>query len=179
MHRLYALESNELDWGREMYVVMAVEIERKFLVASALWQASVVSMRRIKQGYLSGSGPANVRVRFVENAGDTKGFLTIKSAEAGCSRQEFEYAIPSADAEQLLGLCQGAIIDKTRHNVQHEGQLWEVDVFLGDNEGLIVAEIELERADQDFEHPPWLGEEITEDHRYYNAELAQHPFSSW
>ena len=154
---------------------MSIEIERKFLVAAESWQRQVVRTRRIKQAYLCASGPASIRVRLQ----DAEAVLTIKSAEAGLSRQEFEYAIPAADAGHLLALRQGAIIEKIRHDVPDGGCMWEVDVFLGENEGLVVAEIELESAGQDFGRPAWLGEEITGDHRYYNAELAQHPFSRW
>jgi adenylate cyclase len=155
---------------------MAIEIERKFLVAGDGWQTAVSRTRRIRQGYLANTGLSSVRVRCVDN---DRAFLTIKSAEQGARRQEFEYAIPVADAEELLGLCEGSIIEKLRHDVPHSGLTWEVDVFLGANLGLVIAEAELDHEDQAMDKPGWLGGEVTREQQYYNAALARRPFGSW
>jgi CYTH domain-containing protein len=114
----------------------------------------------------------------VRLAGD-KGFLTIKGVVSGTSRAEFEYEIPVADAEQLLELSDGPIIQKNRHVIVHDGSTWEIDEFLGDNSGLVLAEIELTAEDQPFSRPPWLGDEVTHDTRYYNSSLASHPYRHW
>ncbi len=155
---------------------MAIEIERKFRVLGDGWRAGVTEHRRIRQAYLSKSGKLSLRVRII---GRETATLTMKTAVAGISRHEFEYAIPVADAEQLLELREGAIIAKTRHLVPQGDIVWEIDVFEGDNAGLVVAEVELTRPDQTFSSPAWLGEEVTEDRRYYNAELSRSPFSGW
>jgi adenylate cyclase len=155
---------------------MAIEIERKFLVADESWRTAVSRTRRIRQGYLSNNGVSSVRVRC---AGDDRAFLTIKSAEQGARRQEFEYTIPVADAEALLALCEGNIVEKLRHDVLHGGLTWEVDEFLGANQGLVIAEVELARVDQVIDRPAWLGSEVTSEQRYYNAGLARRPFNSW
>jgi adenylate cyclase len=110
---------------------------------------------------------------------DKESWLNIKRAVPGVKRAEYDYPIPINDARQLLSLCIGCLIEKTRHSVVFEGRLWEVDVFEGENAGLTVAEIELDAAEQAFERPPWLGEEISHDLRYYNNMLATHPFKSW
>lgn len=161
---------------------MPLEIERKFLVTSDAWRAAAHRVVPMAQGYLndqaamdSGAQRASVRVRI---AGD-EAFLNIKSREAGRTRQEFDYPIPVADARALLALCVGGLVDKRRHYVEHAGHLWEVDEFLGDNAGLVVAEIELDDAEEAFERPAWLGEEVTDDVRYYNLALASHPYSRW
>jgi len=161
---------------------MAIEIERKFLVATDAWRAAAHERSRIAQGYLNdarsvANGDANCSVR-IRLAGDAA-FLNIKSRELGASRQEFEYPVPVADAGNLLQLCVGGRIDKTRHFVRHDGHLWEVDEFHGDNNGLVVAEIELEREDEPFSRPDWLGNEVTELVRYYNLALADRPYSQW
>jgi adenylate cyclase len=137
---------------------------------------------RIAQGYLNdmaalrnGTQNASVRVRI---AGDLA-YLNMKSRELGHTRQEFEYPIPVADAEALLKLCVGGLIDKTRHYVTHAGFVWEVDVFDGENAGLTIAEIELPSADTPFEAPGWVGREVTNDLRYYNLALAERPYSQW
>jgi adenylate cyclase len=161
---------------------MAIEIERKFLVTGDAWRAAAHASARLAQGYLndaksiaSGDQRASVRVRI---AGDAA-FLNIKSRELGASRQEFEYPVPAADAADLLPLCVGGRIDKTRHYVRHDGHLWEVDEFHGDNAGLLVAEIELDAVDEAFSRPDWLGDEVTELARYYNLALAARPWSQW
>jgi CYTH domain-containing protein len=151
---------------------MAQEIERKFLVTGD-FMPFVVRRTRIVQGYLCSDPERTVRIRIY---GD-KGFLTVKSAanERGWSRYEFEQAIPLTDAEELLALCLPGTIDKVRHLVPVGRHTWEVDVFHGDNEGLVVAEIELSSEEDTFERPDWLGEEVTGDPKYYNAMLAKHP----
>jgi adenylate cyclase len=157
---------------------VAIEIERKFLLASAAWRPAVERSVRMAQGYLNDAGAvesgrqrASVRVRI---AGDAA-FLNLKSRELGHTRQEFDYAIPVADAEALLPLCSGGLIDKIRH---YAGR-WEIDEFLGDNAGLFVAEIELAAADETFERPAWLGAEVTDTRRYYNLALSERPFARW
>jgi adenylate cyclase len=152
---------------------MPTEIERKFLVTGTEWrQADSV---RIIQGYLCCDKGRTVRVRL---AGE-KAFLTIKGITKGISRPEFEYEIPIADAEQLLKLCDGQVIEKVRHVVVYKGSKWEVDEFMGENTGLIIAEIELRTEDQIFERPGWLGREVTGEPRYGNAHLASNPYSTW
>jgi CYTH domain-containing protein len=152
---------------------MAAEIERKFLVQGTAWRQG--TCRRLSQWYLNRDKERTVRVRI---DGD-KAFLTIKSVTRGASRAEFEYEIPVTDAEQLLKLSDGPILEKNRHVIVHDGFTWEVDEFLGDNAGLVVAEIELTSEDQAFSRPPWLGREVTHDSRYYNSNLAAHPYSEW
>lgn len=161
---------------------MGIEIERKFTVRSSDWRTSVDKSVRIAQGYLNdmaslaaGTQKASVRVRI---AGD-QAFLNMKSRELGHTRQEFDYEIPVADADALLKLCVGGIIDKVRHHVRYEGFLWEVDVFEGENAGLVVAEIELPTADTGFAKPIWAGDEVTDALRYYNLALADRPYSRW
>jgi CYTH domain-containing protein len=153
---------------------VAREIERKFLVRDDSWRDGT-SSTRIAQGYLSTDPARSVRVRL---AGE-QAWLTIKGLAEGISRDEFEYPIPAADARQLLSLCLPGIIDKTRHLVPFGGKSWEVDVFHAANEGLIVAEIELEHADESPPLPPWLGAEVTDDPRYFNSSLASQPFRDW
>jgi adenylate cyclase len=152
---------------------MGIEIERKFLVISDAWRHAAGV--RFSQGYLNRDKERTVRVRL---AGD-KAFLTIKGLTQGASRAEFEYEIPATDGEALLKLCEGPIIEKVRRVLAHEGDTWEIDEFLGENAGLIVAEIELRSEDQTFARPTWLGEEVTHDARYFNSSLASHPFSKW
>ncbi|HEY2347123.1 MAG TPA: CYTH domain-containing protein [Xanthomonadaceae bacterium] len=161
---------------------MGIEIERKFLVNGDGWRGAIEKSTRMAQGYLndaasvqSGAQKSSVRVRI---AGDAA-FLNIKSRELGHTRQEFEYPIPVADAQALLELCVGGLIDKTRHYVHHAGFLWEVDEFASDNHGLVVAEIELPAADTVFDRPGWVGREVTDAPRYYNLALAQRPYAHW
>lgn len=155
---------------------MATEIERKFLLKNDAWREEADAGVRMRQGYLIGAAKASVRVRI---SGD-KAYLNIKSATLGVQRQEYEYAIPVHDADELLDtLCEQPLIEKTRYHVQHGDHTWEVDVFAGDNQGLIVAEIELSDADEDFERPLWLGEEVSHDTRYYNVCLVKHPYKDW
>jgi adenylate cyclase len=154
---------------------MPIEIERKFLLTSDGWRAAVTHSERLAQGYLGGER-ASVRVRI----GGEQAFLNIKARVRGAARLEFEYPIPLADAEQLLGeLCLPGRVEKIRHHVRHGGSLWEIDEFLGDNAELVVAEIELDRVDAAFDKPDWLGREVTDDERYYNLALAEHPYTQW
>lgn len=166
---------------------MAIEIERKFLVLGDAWRAAAHAVVPMAQGYLNdlaamdsatagrAAMKASVRVRI---AGDAA-FLNLKSRELGHTRQEFDYPIPVADARDLLALCVGGLVDKRRHYVRHEGHLWEVDEFLGDNAGLVVAEIELASADTAFARPEWAGAEVTDTARYYNLALATRPYAQW
>ncbi|MBB5767425.1 CYTH domain-containing protein [Xanthomonas euroxanthea] len=161
---------------------MPIEIERKFLVTGDGWRAAAHAVIPMAQGYIndqaalrSGTQNASVRVRIQGESA----FLNLKSREVGHTRQEFEYPIPVVEARALLALCVGGLIDKRRHLVQYQGHVWEVDEFLGDNAGLVVAEIELEHADQTFARPAWIGAEVTDDVRYYNLALASHPFKNW
>jgi CYTH domain-containing protein len=154
---------------------VGIEIERKFLVNGDAWRSGAKSVD-CRQGYIAVGPPASVRVRIM---GD-KAHLNIKQATLAIARAEFEYAIPVADAHVLLDtLCDGRLVDKTRHYVEHGGMTWEVDEFRGSNAGLIVAELELESEDQTFERPAWLGEEVSGDPRYLNSNLALHPYSTW
>ncbi|PIE69244.1 MAG: adenylate cyclase [Deltaproteobacteria bacterium] len=154
---------------------MAIEIERKFLVLDQSWRHGAVPVL-YRQAYLAASKEVTVRVRL---AGDS-GFLTIKGGGNSCSRLEFEYAIPAAEAAEMLEtLCPGPHIEKNRFSLKHQGFSWVVDEFLGANHGLVIAEIELEHASQAFIRPPWLGREVTGDSRYYNACLARTPFCDW
>lgn len=151
-----------------------VEIERKFLVRSEAWRGRSKGIL-FRQGFLAADPQRTVRVRI---AGD-RAFLTVKGAQQGMSRQEFEYEIPVLEAEQMLGLCSWCLIEKRRYSVPCQGMFWEVDEFRGENAGLVVAEIELESESQEFARPEWLGEEVTQDPRYLNANLAKHPYSQW
>jgi adenylate cyclase len=155
---------------------MALEIERKFHVSGDGWRPLVARTRHLRQAYLSKSGRLSIRVRI---DGDSDGTLTIKAARSGLERHEYEYAIPLADAEELMLQREGSVISKVRHIVPINGLSWEIDVFDGDNAGLVVAEIELDRPDRTFERPEWLGEEVTGDRRFYNADLASRPYKSW
>lgn len=161
---------------------MGIEIERKFKVVGEHWRAQAQRSVRMAQGYLndlgavqSGRQRASVRVRIAGH----QAFLNMKSRELGHTRQEFDYEIPVADAEALLALCVGGRIDKVRHYVEHAGHTFEVDEFFADNAGLIVAELELGHADEAYDRPDWLGEEVTDAPRYYNLALAEHPYSQW
>lgn len=153
------------------------ETERKFLVLSGAFKAQAVASHRIKQGYIARDNGNSVRVRIKDNTG----ILTIKGPSADdISRTEWEIEIPLTDAEALLKLCHGGIIDKTRHIIpEPSGRFFEVDEFYGDNEGLVMAEIELENASDAFEKPSWLGQEVTGDRHYYNSYLSMHPFKTW
>lgn len=155
---------------------MAVEIERKFLVRNDSWRSGVEEETRILQGYLADGPRATVRVRV---KGDLA-YLTVKGATSGISRTELEYRIPLEDAEVMLReLARPPLIEKTRFKVRHGRHLWDLDVFAGDNAGLVLAEIELDSEEADFERPPWAGDEVSDDPRYFNVNLAQHPYRRW
>ncbi len=159
---------------------MGTEIERKFLIKDDEWKVHVTKTHVIRQGYLQSgldaSQKSSVRVRISNKLAN----INIKSAELSISRQEFEYKIPMQDAEQLLEtLCSGAIIEKTRYEVPYGAHLWEVDVFDGENKGLQIAEIELGEVNEPFEKPGWLGQEVSQEERYYNNYLMQNPYYKW
>ena len=161
---------------------MATEIERKFLLADDRWRPAIVRSERIAQGYLVGAqalheGLARASVR-VRRAGG-QAWLNIKSATLGIERAEFEYPVPPDDAETMLAtLCDG-VLEKIRHHVEVDGTLFEIDEFLGDNAGLVVAEVELPAADAAFPRPAWIGREVSALGRYYNVNLIAHPFARW
>jgi len=152
---------------------VGTEIERKFLVVGTQWRQGAGTL--LRQGYLNRDPQRTVRVRIA----GAQAFITIKGASQGSVRAEFEYAIPSADAQQLLSLCEGPLIEKLRYRIEHGGLCWEVDEFQGENRGLVVAELELTAVDQGFERPSWVGEEVTHDPRYFNSQLAARPFTTW
>lgn len=154
-----------------------LEIERKFLVLSHDFIKASFTHHRIVQGYLNSNPERTVRIRIKGN----KGFLTIKGKgnESGTTRLEWETEIPLEDAEKLLPLCENGVIDKVRYEIKVGKHVFEVDVFSGENAGLIMAEIELESEDEVFEKPIWIGKEVTNDVKYYNAYLSHHPFRSW
>ena len=157
---------------------MKIETERKFLVLDDSYKSERVGFHVMKQGYIAHDGGNTVRVRI----SDGKGILTIKgpSDPGGMSRMEWEKEIPLEDAEELFTLCHGGKVEKVRHIVPAGGdRFFEVDEFSGDNEGLVMAEIELGSEDEAFEKPSWLGEEVTGDRRYYNSYLTSHPFKTW
>lgn len=157
---------------------MATEIERKFLLKSDSWRSQVSKTILIRQGYFSTGvdGAASIRIRIESGTAN----LNIKSATLGITRQEFQYAIPLEDAQELLQtLCCSPLVEKNRHFIQQGKHLWEIDEFLGENSGLIVAEIELNDPDEQFEVPDWVGQEVSDDSRYYNASLVKHPFKEW
>ena len=152
---------------------MGIEIERKFLVRDDRWRAAARSATDMKQGYLANTGACSVRIRV---AGD-RAWLSVKAMRPGPARAEFEYELPIADAEEMLAtLAGGPLVSKRRHEVPAGGHCFEVDEFLGENQGLVVAEIELAAADEEFPRPAWLGAEVTMDARYYNFRLADAPF---
>jgi adenylate cyclase len=154
-----------------------IEIERKFLTTSNAFKTEAFTQNRIAQGYLSSVPGRTVRVRIKGN----KGFLTIKGAsnESGLSRFEWEKEIPVDEAQKLLLLCEEGIIDKTRFEVKMGNHIVEIDEFYGENEGLVMAEIELKSETEPFEKPNWLGKEVTNDRRYYNSYLSKNPFKKW
>ncbi|MFW5968346.1 MAG: CYTH domain-containing protein [Persicimonas sp.] len=153
---------------------MPIEIERKFLVTGDGWKDEVVEQIPMRQGYFETAPEATVRVR-IEGE---RAVLTIKGPTVGVSRAEYEYEIPIEEAREMLDIfCEGRQVEKTRYIVRHGTDTWEVDVFSGDNEGLVTAEIELDRPDERFERPDWLGEDVSHDSQYRNAALARNPWS--
>ncbi|WP_314437976.1 CYTH domain-containing protein [Massilia timonae] len=154
---------------------MGVEIERKFLLASEAWRQLGTPVL-LRQGYLTADPMRTVRVR-IEGE---QGVLTIKSKSEGASRGEWEYPIPLEDATELLDrLCERPLVEKYRRRIEHGGFTWEVDEFLGENAGLVVAEIELPAENAVFDKPDWIGQEVTSDKRYYNSNLIRSPYSTW
>ncbi len=154
---------------------MGKEIERKFLVKSSDFK-KMCSGHLYKQGYLNSNPDRTVRLRLVGN----KGFLTIKSKGNGLTREEFEYEIPYTDAEEMLqSICEKPFIEKTRYLYNYRGHTWEIDEFHGENEGLVVAEIELENESENFSVPEWIGEEVTYDYKYTNSSLVTNPYKNW
>ena len=156
---------------------MAQEIEKKFLVTSDSFKKAAFKEIRITQGYLSAVPERTVRIRIKGKSG----FITIKGIgnDSGASRYEWEKEIPLTEAEELLKICEPGVIDKTRYEVKAGDHTFEVDEFYGENQGLVVAEIELKNEDDHFEKPTWLGEEVTGDAKYYNAMLMKKPFTKW
>lgn len=159
-----------------MIVAMGTEIERKFLVVNDHWRTQAIESRSIAQGYLSSHTNCSVRVRI----SGTEASLNIKGATLGIERAEFEFPIPLPEAREMLEtFCAEQLVAKTRYIVPYADHTWEVDVFAGSNAGLIVAEIELSARDEDFSRPAWLGREVSEDPRFYNVNLIEHPYRDW
>jgi adenylate cyclase len=153
---------------------MNIEIERKFLLLNNLWKSEAVGVH-YKQAYLNEKGDSTIRVRIEGNQAK----LTIKSKATNISRMEFEYDIPMEDAEKLFLIAKTPAVEKYRYKIKYAGNIWEVDEFLGDNEGLVIAEIELESENQTFQKPSWIGMEVSGDKRYTNANLARNPYKNW
>lgn len=155
---------------------MGTEIERKFLLQSNDWRAEVVASKPFRQGYLARGPGSAIRVRVQDGRAE----LNVKSTRDGIHRLEFEYQIPPEDGEQLLAeVALRPVIEKTRHLVKHGNHVWEIDEFFGENAGLIVAEIELTSADETFDRPDWLGQEVSTDRRYFNSSLSERPYTTW
>ena len=155
---------------------MGREIERKFLIKASEWaKLDKPGGKHLRQGYLVSAPNKTIRVRTT----DDKAWITIKGISVGASRLEYEYEIPLVEGLELLDNFAEAELEKIRYEIHHQAKLWEVDVFLGDNNGLIVAEIELDSEDEKFELPEWVAEEVTEEKKYYNSNLTKHPFKLW
>ena len=154
---------------------MALEIERKFLVIDDSWKPQVVRSHVLKQGYLASSPGPTIRIR----TSDESAFLTIKGKTIGISRVEFEYEVPMEEALDLLKLSANTPIEKTRYIIKADGHVWEIDVFEGANQGLVLAEVELRSEDEQVVLPSWIGSEVSHDSRYFNSYLSQNPFNEW
>jgi adenylate cyclase len=155
---------------------MGIEIERKFRLINDSWRDGVRAKTLLRQGYIANTRRASVRVRLAGEAG----WLSVKAMTPGRARAEYEAAIPAVDANEMLErLCEGPLIEKWRHIVEYQGSEWEIDEFLGENAGLVIAELELESEDARFARPPWLGAEVTHDERYYNFRLSERPYRHW
>ena len=155
---------------------MPIEIERKFLLKNDSWRNQVIKTSSIIQGYLANTDHCSIRIRLA----DDQASLNIKSMTIGVTRSEFDYPVPMDEAKLLLkDLCPGPVIEKIRHYVDYAGHTWEIDEFLGENSGLVVAEIELQHQHEEFSIPDWLGKEVSDDQRYYNICLADNPYTSW
>jgi adenylate cyclase len=170
-------ETNKVQKFKNKFNMKMIEIEKKFLVLNDSFKEAAFAQNRIAQGYLSSVPERTVRVRIKGN----KGYLTVKgiSNDTGMSRFEWENEIPVEEAQKLLLLCEKGVIDKTRFEVKIGNHIFEVDEFYGENEGLIMAEIELDSETETFEKPNWLGEEVTNDKRYYNSYLSNRPYKKW
>jgi len=154
---------------------MGEEVERKFLVIGDGWRKNARGVA-YRQGFLSTDPERTVRVRIA----GTRGSITVKGRTVGARRAEFEYEIPSTDAREMLDtLCKRPLIEKVRYTLLVGSQTWEIDVFEGDNEGLVIAEIELASEEEAFEHPEWIGDEVTDDPRYFNSNLVAKPYRTW
>lgn len=154
---------------------MGREIERKFLVKDDSWRAAVESSAVFRQGYLAVDNGTTVRVR----TDGAEVWLTIKGPAEGLTRAEFEYRVPVTEAEALIGLCRGRVVEKMRHKVRFGGHVWEIDEFTGTNAGLVLAEVELQQADEEVAMPPWVGREVSGDRRFDNASLSVRPYAHW
>jgi adenylate cyclase len=155
---------------------MGVEIERKFRVLNDSWRVEARQRTLLRQGYIANTQRASVRVRLAGEAG----WLSVKSMTRALTRAEYEAAIPALEAHEMLDrLCEGPLIEKWRHIVVFQGSEWEIDEFLGENAGLVIAELELQSEDAVFARPPWLGVEVTHDERYYNFRLSAKPYRHW
>ncbi len=155
---------------------MNIEIERKFLVINDDWRFLYTSSSDYCQGYIYTYNNTTVRVRIADN----QGYLTVKGLRKGNSRIEFEYQIPVEDAQTMLdNLCDRPLIEKIRHKINYDDLVWEIDDFKGENEGLIIAEVELTSENQIIKLPSWIGVEVTQDNRYYNSNLVKYPYSQW
>ena len=155
---------------------MAIEIEKKFLVCNDNWLKFATKSIAYVQGYFSTNEACSIRIRISED----KASLNIKSATLGITRSEYDYPVPVEDAQEMLRtLCNKPLIEKTRYTVPVDHHLWEIDVFSGENKGLVVAEIELESVDDSITLPDWIGEEVSHDPRYYNVCLVEHPYKDW
>lgn len=153
---------------------MGVETERKFLVSGDAWRSQGTAVP-YAQGYLARGNGVTIRIRI---AGE-KAFLTVKGPVEGISRPEFEYPVPAGDAREMLMLCKDPVIEKSRTRIPHADHVWEVDEFGGSNQGLVIAEVELSAPEEEVILPPWVGAEVTGDPRYYNSNLAVHPYCGW
>ncbi|MDB5063207.1 MAG: adenylate cyclase [Mucilaginibacter sp.] len=155
---------------------MGIEIEKKFLIDHEKWQQVIKPPGKVyKQGYLLSDEKRTVRVRVADDVA----YITLKGSTTGISRSEFEYTIPVNEGKEILKDMATSFIEKTRYNINHAGNVWEVDVFEGDNQGLIIAEIELKHENQEFEKPEWVKNEVSDDRRYTNAYLSVNPFKNW
>ncbi len=155
---------------------MATEIERKFLLLNDDWRDAVTETRDYRQGYMANTELCSIRIRLSAD----QAHINIKGATLSIERDEFDYSIPYADGVEMIDrYCLDALVEKRRHIVPYQGHRWEIDVFSGNNQGLVMAEIELAAVDEGFARPPWLGEEVSDDPRYYNVYLARHPYKDW
>ena len=155
---------------------MSKEIERKFLIINDGWKSLPYEEEKYIQGYFATNDKCSIRVRITDDSAS----INIKSATLGITRSEYDIPVPVADAREMLqNLCARPFIEKTRYKLKHDNHTWEIDVFSGENDGLVVAEIELDSIDEPFTKPDWIGEEVSDDPRYYNVCLVEHPFKSW